>query len=208
VSDERRRIAGDLHDVAAHHLTALIVRNRLARRLGTLDALERASDFTADTAVESLEALRSVVHVLAIDSASPVSPQPTLADIDVVVERVAAAGLQVEHTRTDLPGASREVEVAVVRIVQEALANVLRHRGPGRAWLALACHGVTLELTIDDDGPTTWLTEMGDPAWHRPGSYGLVAMRERARACGGEVFVGPSPHGGWRVSARLPAGGP
>lgn len=208
VSDERRRIARDLHDVAAHHLSALVVRNKLARRIATADALEGAALFTAQTAADTLDSLRQVVHVLNTDDAPPLAPSPSFADIDGVIARMEAAGLQIQRIPLDLPPAAREVEVAVVRIAQEALANVLRHRGPGRCWLALGRRGGAIALTVEDDGPPPWSPDVAERSWDRPGSYGLIGMRERAEACGGQLVVGPSPRGGWMVSALLPASGP
>lgn len=208
VSDERRRIARDLHDVAAHHLSALVVRNKLARRIDTVDALEEAALFTARTATETLDSLRQVVHVLNTESGPPLAPSPSLADMDRVVTTMEAAGLRIERPASTVSVTSREVEVAVVRIAQEAMANVLRHRGPGRCWLDLGCRGDSIELTVEDDGPSTWRADVAARSWHRHGSYGLLGMRERAEACGGHLVVGPSARGGWRVSAVLPASGP
>lgn len=205
VSDERRRIARDLHDVAAHHLSALVVRNALARRIDTADALQTAASFTAQTAADTLDALRQVVHVLNTDSASPLAPSPTLADLDGVVGRMAAAGLQIERSIGGGVTIGRDVEVAVVHIAREALANVLRHRGPGRCWLEVRRAGASIVVTVEDDGPSTFPPEMAEPSWHRPGSYGLIGMRERAQACGGHLRLAQSPRGGWRVLAELPA---
>lgn len=207
VSDERRRIARDLHDVAAHHLSALVVRNKLARRIDTVDALKDAAHFTARTAADTLDSLRQVVHVLNTEGRSPLAPSPSFADIEEVVTRMEAAGLQIERSPSAISPASREVEVAVVRIAQEALANVLRHRGPGRCWLELGRSGAAIRLTIEDDGPSTWCADVAERSWHRPGSYGLIGMRERAEACGGHLVIGPSPKGGWMVSAILPVSG-
>lgn len=201
VSDERRRIARDLHDVAAHHLSALVVRNRLATRLGTRDALAAAADFSARTAGETLESMRHVVQVLTTEPEAPLRPGPRLADLDDMVARVEAAGLRVDRGASDVTPLPDEVEVAVVRIVQEALANVLKHRGPGRAWLDVRRSGADVVVSVEDDGPSP----PPDPeSPHLPGSRGIVGMRERAEACGGRFSVDSSPRGGWLVSARLP----
>jgi signal transduction histidine kinase len=203
VVDERRRIARDVHDVAAHHLSALVVRNQLARRVGSVQALTDAADFSADTAGEALESLRQVVRVLSADDDAPLDPQPTFADIDAVIERMRSAGLEVERRAGDVPTATRDVQIAVVRIAQEALANVLRHRGPGRAWLDLGVDGDDVTLTVEDDGPAT--IGAGDLGTRRGvEGRGLIGMRERAEACGGRLTVGPSNRGGWRVAAVLP----
>lgn len=205
VSDERRRIAQDLHDVAAHHLTALVVRTKLATRVGTPEALAEAARFTATTAADTLDGLRGVVQVLAADAA-PLAPAPQLADLDRVVATMREAGLQV-NCRTPLVGAGAvpvEVAVAAVRIAGEALANVLHHRGPGGAWLEVRRDPAALTVLVEDDGPGTWRPAAADPAWHLPGHHGVTGMRERARSCGGYLEIGASARGGWRVSAVLP----
>jgi signal transduction histidine kinase len=212
VSDERRRIARDLHDVAAHHLSALVVRNKLATRLGTFEALTDAARFTARTAADTLDGLRGVVQVLTGDDAAPLAPTPQPLDLHRMLGTMREAGLQVAcrippARGDDTPvGGDVPVDVAVaaVRIAGEALANVLHHRGPGRAWLEVERDPHTLTLLVEDDGPGTWRPEAADPAWHVPGHHGLVGMRERAESCGGHLRIGPSPRGGWRVSAVLP----
>lgn len=208
VVDERRRIARDLHDVAAHHLSALIVRNKLATRLGTPTALAAAAEFSARTAADTLDGLRGVVQVLTLEDRGPRTPSPTLADLDDMVARAEAAGLRVERGPAhqalrsgDLPS---DVEVAVVRIAQEALTNVLRHRGPGRAWLQVRRLGPDVAVSVEDDGPAPPPPEAGSASAHVAGRHGLVGMRERAGACGGRLEIGASRHGGWRVVAVLP----
>ncbi len=204
-SDERRRIARDLHDVAAHHLAALVVRTKLATRVGTPEALADAARFAATTAAAALDGLRGVVAVLATGDAAPLAPAPQLRDLELVVATMREAGLRIEcRLPQDGGDVPVEVGVAAVRIAGEALANVLHHRGPGRAWLEVE-HGTdVLGVLVEDDGPGSWRPEAADPDWHEPGHHGVVGMRERARACGGRLAIGPSPRGGWRVSAVLP----
>jgi signal transduction histidine kinase len=202
VTDERRRIARDLHDVAAHHLSALVVRNKLARRVGSMESLEAAADFSATTASEALDSLRQVVGVLGNKDEPPLSPQPTLTDLEPMLARLAEAGLRV--CREELPALKlrRDVELAVFRITQEALTNVLRHRGPGQAWFSLQQNERSVDLVIEDDGP---LQSSSQPlSDRRTGGHGLPGMTERAEACGGKLDVGRSSRGGWRISANLP----
>lgn len=198
VSEERRRIARDLHDVAAHHLTAVVVRTKVASRVGTVEALTEATGFAARTAGDALDSMRQVVRVLATGDEPP-TPPPGAADLPDTLDRMEAAGLRVERGELDLAGLPGEVGVAVLRIAQEALANVLRHRGPGRCRVAVRRSGGAVELTVQNDGPAT-----GSP---RAGGYGLIGMRERAESCGGHLTAGPSPHGGWTVRAVLPLSG-
>lgn len=197
VAEERRRIARDLHDVAASHLSALVVRNKLARRLDTPAALAEAADFTARTTAEALAAMRQVVHVLGGTPDVPPVPHPNLAELDRVVARMEAAGLTVHRSTLPVGALPNAVEIAVVRIAQEALSNVLRHRGPGDCWLAVERQNGQVQVRIEDDGPAP-------PTEHMSG-FGLVGMHERAQFCGGRLDVGPSAHGGWAVTAVLPA---
>jgi signal transduction histidine kinase len=201
VLTERQRIARDLHDVAAHHLSALVVQNKLARRVATTEALEEAADFSSKTAAEALDALRQVVGVLSSDS--PLEPQPTLNDLPQMFDRLRTAGL-ILHASPDSfgggPEIRRDIELAIVRITQEALTNVLRHRGPGEAWFALSFSQDGVNLSIDDDGKSgeARQTEMGSH-----GGYGLINMAERAKSAGGVFVTKPSDRGGWRVQATF-----
>lgn len=201
---ERQRIARDLHDVAAHHLSALVVQNKLARRVATPESLAEAADFSAQTAREALDALRQVVGVLGSDS--PLEPQPTIADLGAMFDRLEGAGLVVHRTLDKdrlTPGLlRRDVELAIVRIAQEALTNILRHRGPGNAWVDLSVDGSHIQLTIENDGV------VGEPLHESPTrlSYGLINMAERASSTGGSFDIDTSPRGGWRVRAVLPYG--
>lgn len=199
VAEERRRIARDLHDVAASHLSALVVRNKLARRLGTSEALAEAADFTARTTGDALASMRQVVHVLGARSDDPLSPPPDRSELDRVVARMEAAGLVVHRDQAQLDRLPDAVAMAVVRIAQEALANVLRHRGPGVCWLSVRHRDGEVVLTVEDDGPAAPPSAEED----RP-AYGIVGMRERAESCGGRLEVGPSARGGWAVTAVLP----
>ncbi len=202
IVEERRRIARDLHDVAAHHLSALVVHNKLARRVGTTVALEEAADFSATTASEALDSLRQVVGVLDRHEGATMTPQPTLADLDAIFTRLGEAGLQVHRDVASFNGRPRrDVELAVVRITQEALTNVLRHRGPGQAWFHLKATSRSIEFSIEDDGP---ISASNQETTGRTG-HGLAGMNERAQACGGQLHVGVSPRGGWRVAATLPS---
>lgn len=206
VSDERRRVARDLHDVAAHHLSALVVRNKLAQRLNTPVALRTAVDFSARTSAQTLTALRNVVHVLTTDSDSPRAPVPHLGHLDEIFDRVEAAGLVIEREIVDIGDIDEELEVALVRVIQEALANILQHRGPGNCWVVLSRDDSMVQITIDDDGAAP---DIGgrptSPIWPTPNGsgFGLVGMRERVSARGGRLSVTGSPRGGWRVSATF-----
>jgi signal transduction histidine kinase len=203
VLSERQRIARDLHDVAAHHLSALVVQNKLARRVATTEALEEAADFSSKTAGEALDALRQVVGVLSSDS--PLDPQPTLSDLPQMFDRLQVAGLVLHASPKSFagfPALRRDIELAIVRITQEALTNVLKHRGPGNAWFDLTHTSKGVSLTIVDDGnPSEPVRRSSDGL--RTG-YGLINMTERAKSAGGILAAKASLGGGWRVEATFP----
>jgi signal transduction histidine kinase len=202
VVEERRRIAGELHDVAAHHLSAVIVKSKLALRLDTHDDLRIANEFASGSASEALSSMRNLVGVLSDeDEDAPLAPQPRLDELTNIKRRMESAGLTIDLQMADaLPPLSRQVELAVVRIVQEALTNVLRHRGPGRAWVNIGMQARTLNVVVDDDG-----TSPNSSVDYTTG-HGLLGMKERAVSCGGLLNIGSSPQGGWRVAAALPSG--
>jgi signal transduction histidine kinase len=197
VINERRRIANELHDVAAHHLSAVIVKNKLALRLNSADELRNANTFATESASTALGSMRQLVGVLSdADDAAPLGPQPGLDQVTTMTGRLMEAGLSVEVSPLPSGPVGRQVELAAFRIIQEALTNVLRHRGPGRAWVSVTAVERVLHVTIDDDG------QPPQPSPRR--GHGLIGMEERARACGGRFGIETSPRGGWRIAAVLP----
>ena len=204
VADERTRIARELHDVVAHHLTAVIIRAQAADRVRATRP-EVASDsigWIAETAKEALTAMRATVRVLRTDGdTADLAPEPTLGDLRSIAARVGEAGLDIELRLPDpLPDLEPQVELAAVRIAQEALTNAMRHAAARRAVVTLHCDADGVVVDIDDDGTG------GSPAGRRRDGTGLVGMQERAASCGGRLSIGTSPLGGWRISAWLPAG--
>ena len=201
-SEERLRIARELHDVVAHHLSLINVQAGVALHLlderpeharTALGAIKGASK-------DALEELRSVVDVLRSgDEGAPRAPAPTLADLDAVVERAAAAGLDVQVVTSGPPRPlPRPVERAAVRIVQEAVTNVLRHAGRAAASVELTYGADALVVQVDDDG-----AGMAGDGPARAGS-GIAGMRERVTALGGRLDAGPRSGRGFRVRAWLP----
>jgi signal transduction histidine kinase len=200
VADERTRIARELHDVVAHHLTALIIRAQAADRVAATrpEVATASMGWIATTAKEALTAMRQTVRVLRADAT--LAPGPTLADLPDIAARVRDAGLDVElRLPPSLPALDPQVELAAVRIAQEALTNTLRHARAHRAVVSLRSGDGALVLDVDDDGRT----EPAAPQATR--GHGLLGMRERAVSCGGSLDIGRSALGGWRVRARLPA---
>jgi signal transduction histidine kinase len=201
VSVERTRIARELHDDLAHHLTALVVRAQALQRVSPESGVA-ADDmgWVADTARYALSSVRRTVEVLRDDAPASLAPGPTLADIPSVVARVEEAGLSVDlDVERALPPLDPQVQHAVVRVVQESLTNVLRHAGASAARVVLRGAGSGVAAVIDDDGAGPGPESVG-----RQG-LGLTGMRERAVSCGGWLEVGRGPLGGWRVEGWFPA---
>jgi signal transduction histidine kinase len=203
-AEERARIAREMHDSVAHHLTVIV-----ALSDGALRAVTRAPGEACDairdvsgTARQALAETRQLLGVLRAGSApEPWPPLPDLAGLDDLLGRVRAAGLPVRYERTGTgtdppPG----VQFAVFRLIQEALTNTMKHAGPGASaavWLQLTPAEVRVD--VEDDGT-------GGTAEPGPAGGGLTGMRERISASGGELDFGPRQPQGWRVTARLDPG--
>ena len=200
-SEERLRIARELHDVLAHNISLINVQSGVALHLideqpeQARTALQAINEASAD----ALGEVRSVLGALRGDGEQPPrTPTAGLDGLDELVSRASAAGvdvsLDVRGERRPLPAS---VDLAAFRIVQESLTNVVRHAGATAARVKLTYGEHELALQIDDDG-------RGGAAAN--GGSGIVGMRERAAALGGRLDVGPGPGGGFRVSAHLPLG--
>jgi signal transduction histidine kinase len=204
--EERLRIARELHDALGHHLSLINMQSGVALHLNTelpeqartsLAAIKQASK-------EALSELRSVLDILRQEGEPAArSPTWTLARLEELVSQAAAAGLVV---RSESEGEARPlpfaVDVAAFRIVQEALTNVTRHAGPATATVRVSYGDRELTVQVDDDGRGP------SPHGGAPGGgKGIVGMRERVAALGGDLQAGPRPDGGFRVLARLPLDG-
>ena len=228
VSAERTRIARELHDVVAHHISAVVIRAQAADRVADTrpEETREAVRWIAANGQETLVAMRQVVKVLrSAENGSALAPQTTLAELPEIAERMSAVGLPVElRLPVVVPALPAAVELAIVRIVQEALTNVLVHAKATRALVELSLTGDELRLEVHDDGsakspPTAPIRILAAAASvagsTRPteqklptsatvlGGNGLIGMRERAASCGGVLSIGTSPLGGWLVSATL-----
>ena len=204
--EERLRIAQELHDVVAHHMSLINVQAGVALHLADRkpEQVEPALVAIRDASKEALTELRSLIDVLRLDGApAPRSPVANLAGLDDIVDRSGHAGLEVTKTVTGqsraLPAA---VELAAYRIVQEAITNIVRHAQATRATVTLDYGDDRLSVTIEDNG-----NGGARLATLRQGN-GISGMQERARALGGELRVVAAPGGGLRVEGDLPTGGP
>lgn len=221
---ERTRIARELHDVVAHHVSAIVVRAQAANRVAGRrpEATAEATAWIAGAGKEALTAMRGLVHVLRADvragdrahvragvrdtgaagsSASAgvtaeLAPQPGVDDVARAARRMREAGVAVDLTLPDRVDLPPDVALAVARIAEEALTNVLLHSHATRAEVRVEDAGASLRLVVRDPGPR----RHGSPS----GGHGLVHMHERARACGGRLDAGPAGDGGWAVRAAFP----
>jgi len=201
-SEERLRIARELHDVLGHHLSLINVRAGVALHL--LDSRpEQAREALGAIKQASAEALREVRGVLAAlnadDESAPRSPALGLDDLGPLVDEARAAGLEVDVRIDGEPEPlAAEVDRAAYRIVREALTNVRRHAGPSAAVTITIGYGADgLALRVEDTGVGESASDLGE-------GNGIPGMRERAVAVGGTLSVGPRPGGGFRVEACLP----
>jgi signal transduction histidine kinase len=204
VADERRRIARELHDVVAHHISVIGVLSTGARRVlrKDPDAAEDALATIADTSRATLREMRRLLDVLRTDEEpdADLAPQPGLAAIEALVEQVRDAGLPVRWEVAGEPVTLEAgVALAVFRIVQEALTNTLKHAGEASASVCLRFDAAGLEVEVCDDGR--------GPLFHSGAGvgHGLVGMRERVALYGGTLHTGHRQGGGFAVHARFPA---
>jgi signal transduction histidine kinase len=201
-SEERLRIARDLHDVIGHNISLINVQASMGLDLidGQPEQARAALSAIKSASKEALEELRTMLTPLRGGDAAPRSPAPGLDRLPELIELTRAAGLtvEVENTGTTqaLPAA---VELAAYRIIQESLTNVARHAGQARVTVRVIYDDADVHVQIDDDGTGP----SGGPAAIGAGS-GITGMRERATALGGDLSAGFRPGGGFRVSARLP----
>ncbi|MFH8339086.1 histidine kinase [Streptomyces sp. AM6-12] len=207
VAAERTRVAREMHDIVGHNLSVIITLAD-AGAYATAAAPERGMEalhLIGDTGRQALSELRRVLGVLREADgprAEPeLTPQPGLADIDALCEGVRAAGLGVVYrTAGDVDALDSGVQLAVYRIVQEALTNSLKHAGAGaRASLAIVIEDTRVTITVQDSGPAA---PAGRPGATNEEGHGLVGMRERAALYGGHVSAGPAG-AGWTVRAAL-----
>jgi signal transduction histidine kinase len=236
-SEERLRIARDLHDVVAHNISVINVQANTALHLMDRqpDRARSALTTISEVSKQALVEVRTVLGVLRdVDARAPRAPGASLARLPDLAENARAAGVNVQLAGAGAgagpagpagpPGPAGEdgtlpatVDVAAYRILQEALTNCARHSPGTSAVVSVRRDGRDLVVEVTDDGPgphglaPAGRPGAGEPA--RPGSAGegsgngIVGMAERAHALGGALEAGPRPEGGFRVRARLPLTG-
>jgi signal transduction histidine kinase len=205
VSDERARIARELHDVVAHNVSVMVVQAAAARRMLDHDPARAREALTSveQTGREALKEMRRMVGMLGAPDESPaLAPQPSVAELEWLIERAREAGLDVDLTiEGEQKRLESSVDLSAFRIVQEALTNTLKHAGPARAHVKLHYGDHEVVVDVSDDGRGVAPAENGSVSGH-----GLVGMRERVAMLGGEIHAGYRKDGGFGVTAKLPLG--
>jgi signal transduction histidine kinase len=204
VAEERRRIAREMHDVVAHSVSMMVVQAGGARRILDRDT-ERAvaaAELIERTGREALAEMRRLLGVLHPDEHAEYAPQPTLRQLDALVERARGAGvpvtLNVEGEQRELPAG---LDLAAYRVVQEALTNVVKHSGGAPTEVSVHYRADAVDVRIADRGSGSLNNRL------EGGGHGLVGMRERVRMYGGELHAGRRRGGGFEVHVRLPLEG-
>ncbi|PRY40404.1 signal transduction histidine kinase [Umezawaea tangerina] len=208
VAEERVRIARELHDIVAHHMSVISLQAGLAQYVLDTDlaTARKAITTVGDTSREALAEMRRLLDVLRVDHTedsedADLTPQPGLAVLGELVDRTRGAGLPVDMVVT---GRARPLppgpDLCAYRVAQESLTNVLKHAGPAKARIDLDYGESTLTLKVSDDGAAVRTRPLAKT------SHGIRGMRERAELYGGVLTAGPAENGGFTVVVRLPMG--
>ncbi|WP_328747109.1 histidine kinase [Streptomyces sp. NBC_00285] len=213
-AQERTRVSREMHDILGHTLAVIVGLADGAAALAEAKP-ERGAQTLRLIGVSGRDALAELRRLLAVigddhddhdgrdgSHGVPLAPQPGLADLDALLDRVRAAGPTVAlHAHGDLTGLAPGLQLSVYRIVQEALTNTVKYAVHDTSvHVSIAVDPDTVRLTVEDTGPPRSPRARRGPTG---GGRGLVGMRERAALYRGEVTAGPNPHGGWTVHAVL-----
>ena len=198
-SQERVGLARELHDMVAHHVSAIAVQAQAGRTLAGQrpEAALEALAVIEGEASRTLAEMRAMVRVLRDGAPAEYTPQPGVADLASLARREPVPVVDVE-VPGDLDELPLQVDAAVYRLAQEALTNALRHaRNASRVEIRVVEGGGRLRLRVTDDGQI-------DPVRPASHGFGLLGMKERVQLLGGTLRAGPAPEGGWAVDAELP----
>ncbi|MFB6525153.1 MULTISPECIES: sensor histidine kinase [unclassified Streptomyces] len=198
-SEERVALARELHDMVAHHVSAIAVQAQAGRATAGQrpEAALEALAVIEGEASRTLAEMRAMVRVLRDGAPAEYAPQPGVADLGSLARRAPVPVVDVE-VPDDLAGLPPQVDAAVYRLAQEALTNALRHaRNASRVEIQVVEGAGRLRLRVTDDGQI-------DPGRSVNHGFGLVGMTERVQLLGGTLRAGPAPEGGWTVDAELP----
>ena len=203
VADERVRIARELHDIVAHHMSVISLQSGVAEYVieDDPDTAKAAIADVTRSGHEALQDMRRMLDVLRLDDsgAEDLAPQPGLAQLEDLVARTEAAGLVVETTQRGAPRAlSAGLDLCSYRVIQESLTNVLKHARAETAQVVIDYAQDSVRVSVADDGtgPRSAVTHAG--------SLGIRGMRERAELYGGTLEAGHRGARGFEVRLRLP----
>jgi signal transduction histidine kinase len=209
---ERLRIARELHDIVAHHLSIIVIQAQAAQRVPEEERARQAMAEVERTGRTALEEMRRLLGLLRPGEDDPpvedadYAPALGLADLPALADRIRGAGLPVTLSVATEPanGVPQDVGLTAYRVAQEALTNVLRHAGPAAAaCVTVGCRDGVLDVEVTDDGrgAAAELAGGGDPLG---AGRGIIGMRERVSGLGGSLSTGPKAGGGYRVHAQIP----
>lgn len=201
VAEERARIARELHDVVGHSISLMTIQAG-AERLALGDARPETARVLTQierTGRQTMLEMRRLLGVLRTEGEEPdLTPQPGLAQIPALAERMRPIGLRVDvETEGEPRPVSPGIDISAYRVVQEALTNVLKHADGQRSRVLVRYLPQSVELEVTDDGRASGSAAAGN-------GHGLAGMRERVSLYGGTLEAGPAERGGWRLLARLP----
>jgi signal transduction histidine kinase len=203
ITDERLRIARDLHDAVGHQLALINVQASVAAHvLDTSPSSARvALGHVREASKTALGDLRDTIGLLRQPGDQPpTEPTPGLSGLDELLSSFRGSGLDIEPAAPhDLGHVPVPIDLTAYRVIQEALTNVCKHAGPTRVRVTTTRRGDALCVVVDNSPPSG-----GTPRSAEPGGHGLLGMRERTEALGGALEAGPRPDGGYRVRATLP----
>ncbi|GAA5049939.1 histidine kinase [Nocardia callitridis] len=206
VAEERVRIARELHDLVAHQITLANAQATVAAHLfdARPEQTRKSLYELVETTGNAIDELRATVGLLRQtgDMATPAEPAPGLSRLPTLLESFRGAGLEVSmHHQGVARPLPPGLDLTAYRIIQEALTNVTKHAAFGSARVRLDWHRDRVDITVADDGGATVPAATGP---ERPPGYGLIGMRERAAAVGGQLTAGRRPEGGFLVATQLP----
>ncbi|MCL3859676.1 sensor histidine kinase [Actinotalea sp. K2] len=203
VSDERLRIAQELHDVLGHTLGVIALQAGVGAHVIDVDREEARAALVAvsESSRSALGEVRRIIGTVRHETGDGTyTSPPGLASVKTLADELTVAGLpvevHVEGEQVDLPPA---LDLTAYRIVQESLTNVVRHARAGHAWVTIRYRSEAVEVEVEDDG-------IGPADDGAPHGHGQLGMRERVAVWGGSLHVGARKNGGYRVTARLPYG--
>ena len=202
---ERERLARDLHDTVAHHVSAIAVRAQAGLAVSSVDAnaAREALGVIAAESTRTLAEMRMMVRSLRQDESAEFSPNPQIQDLVQLAEDSAGGPRVVVEICGEVEAVSASVSTATYRLAQESITNVRRHaRNATRIEVIASVDKDNVRLRVHDDGDQLSVRTVSSAG------YGVIGMIERAELLGGTCQAGPGPKRGWTVEAVLPRGGP